>query len=81
MATSINISLPESLKEFVRKRTMEGDFSSPSEYIRSLIRQDKERLGGRRLEDQLLEGLSSGPPRQVGDAYWAEKRRGLEPAK
>lgn len=41
--TSLNISLPEPLKEYVEGQIASGDWSTPSEYIRELIRQDKER--------------------------------------
>jgi len=41
--TSLNISLPETLKQYVEKQVASGDWGTPSEYIRELIRQDKER--------------------------------------
>ncbi len=41
--TSLNISLPEPLKEYVEGQVASGDWGTPSEYIRELIRQDKER--------------------------------------
>lgn len=41
--TSLNISLPEALKQYVERQVNSGDWGTPSEYIRELIRQDKER--------------------------------------
>jgi putative addiction module CopG family antidote len=41
--TSLNISLPEILKAYVEGQVASGDWGTPSEYIRELIRQDKER--------------------------------------
>jgi antitoxin ParD1/3/4 len=41
--TSLNISLPEALKEYVEGQVASGDWGTPSEYIRELIRHDKER--------------------------------------
>lgn len=41
--TSLNISLPEALKQYVEGQVASGDWGTPSEYIRELIRQDKER--------------------------------------
>jgi len=41
--TSLNISLPEPLKHYVEGQVASGDWGTPSEYIRELIRQDKER--------------------------------------
>jgi len=38
--SSLNISLPEALKEYIEGQVNSGDWSTPSEYIRELIRQD-----------------------------------------
>jgi antitoxin ParD1/3/4 len=40
--TTLNISLPEALKEHVQKRLAEGAFSNASDFVRALIRLDKE---------------------------------------
>lgn len=51
--TSLNISLPEALKNYVETQVASGDWGTPSEYVRELIRQDKERRL-RNLEQDLL---------------------------
>ena len=56
---TMNISLPEPLKEFVDHQIAEGRYSSVSEYIRELIRDDEKRKAEGRLEAVLLEGLES----------------------
>lgn len=38
---AINISMPESMKKYVEKRTGGGRYGSVSEYIRELIRRDQ----------------------------------------
>lgn len=53
----MNISLPEPLKEFVDGQIASGRYSSASEYIRELIREDEKRKAEERLEALLLEGL------------------------
>jgi antitoxin ParD1/3/4 len=56
--TSLNISLPEPLKVYVEAKVATGDYGTPSEYVRELIRHDKQgRL--RRLEAELLEAIDS----------------------
>lgn len=55
---SLNISLPDPLKAYVEDRVASGDFGTPSEFIRNLIRQDKE-LRLSRLQTELLEALQS----------------------
>jgi antitoxin ParD1/3/4 len=56
--TSLNISLPDPLKAYVEGRVASGDFGTPSEFIRNLIRQDKEQRRTR-LENELLDALQS----------------------
>ena len=53
--TSLNISLPEALKAYVEGQVASGDWGTPSEYVRELIRQDKERRMAN-LEQELLAG-------------------------
>jgi antitoxin ParD1/3/4 len=61
--TTLHISLPERLKELVEERVKRtGTYSNASDYVRSLIRADLERVGEERLEALLLEGLASGEP-------------------
>ena len=57
--TSLNISLPEALKAYVENQVASGDWGTPSEYVRELIRQDKERRLAD-LEQQLL-AAAKGP--------------------
>lgn len=73
MAT-MNISLPESLKNFVKERTDNTDYSNPSDYIRALIRADKQKAAEEKLEKALLEGLNSGPAEPIDDAFWDRLR-------
>ena len=56
---SMNISLPESLKQFVDRQIARGGYSSVSEYVRELIRADEKRKAEAELEAELLKGLAS----------------------
>lgn len=56
---SMNISLPDPLKQFVDGQIAQGRYSSASEYIRELIRADEKRRAEEQLEAKLLEGLNS----------------------
>ncbi len=42
MAT-MNISLPDPMKDWVNARTTDGRYSNASDYVRDLIRKDQER--------------------------------------
>jgi antitoxin ParD1/3/4 len=74
---TMNIALPESMKQFVHGRVSEGGYSSASEYVRELIRADQKRKVEDRIDALLLEGLDSGEPIPVTKEYWEEKKRKL----
>lgn len=56
---SMNISLPDPLKQFVELQIASGRYSSVSEYVRELIREDEKRRADQRLEALLLQGLET----------------------
>lgn len=74
---TMNIALPESMKQFVQNQVTQGGYSSVSEYVRELIRTDQKRKAEERIDTLLLEGLDSGEPLAVTPEYWEEKKRRL----
>lgn len=74
---SLNISLPQSLKDYVEDQVKDGGYSTPSEYVRELLRQDQQLRGNQKLEALLLEGINSGEPIEITPEYWENKRRQL----
>ena len=75
--TTLNISLPESMREFIDQQIDQGGYSTASEYIRHLILQDQEKAEKKQIEKLLLEGLSSGEPVEITDDWWEQKRTEL----
>ena len=71
---SMNISLPDPLKQFVDGQIAQGRYSSASEYVRELIRADEKRKAEELLEAKLLEGLS-GPESELTSADWSDIRK------
>jgi antitoxin ParD1/3/4 len=71
---SMNISLPEPLKEFVDGQIAAGRYSSASEYIRELIREDEKRKAAERLEALLLEGLQGEESELTRDDWTAIRK-------
>lgn len=63
----MNISLPESLKAFVDEQVSQRGYGTSSEYVRELIRRDKDRL---QLRNMLLVGASSAPTAPVNETYF-----------
>ena len=57
--TTMNISLPDTMRSFVEERLETDGFGSASEYVRDLIRADQKRQEELKLEKLLLKRLSS----------------------
>jgi antitoxin ParD1/3/4 len=75
--TSLNISLPDSLREWIDAVVSRGGYGNASEYIRELVRQDQKRRDEGRLDKLLIEGLGSGEPTEVTPELWNELRKGV----
>ncbi len=57
MARSINLSLTDELRGFLDQNSGDGTlFSTPSEFVRSLIREKKDRQDAAALRQAVLEG-------------------------
>jgi antitoxin ParD1/3/4 len=67
---SLTISLPKAMKKFITARVDEGNFSTPSEYIRSLIRCDQEKSARGELEALLRGGLRAKALPKLDDDTW-----------
>lgn len=73
--TTMNVSLPENLKSFVDEQVEAEGYSSSSEYVRMLIRRERDRMHLRAL---VLEGAASpltGPPTREYFEEYLERAR------
>ncbi len=59
----LNISMPDELRAYIEARVNTGEYQSASDYLRDLIRHDREET-----ERLLVEGLDSGPVRPLNMA-------------
>lgn len=75
MAT-MNVSLPDPMKEWVEQQTKGGRYSNASDYVRDLIRRDQERAAKIAAMQRFVdEGIASGPPEDFDfDAFLARMR-------
>ena len=74
--TTLNISLPYNLREWIDARIKKGDYSSASDYMRDLIRNDQKKYV--HLDEVLLEGINSGDSSEVTPAFWEKKHHQLK---
>ncbi len=65
--STMNISLPETLKTFVDEQVASGGYGTSSEYMRALIRRDQDR---EHLRGLLLDGAASAPTTAADGAYF-----------
>ena len=72
--STMNISLPESLKSFVDDQVSERGYGTSSEYVRDLIRRDQEKV---QLRGLLLAGAASAPTQPVSQTYFENLRKGV----
>jgi antitoxin ParD1/3/4 len=70
MAT-MNISLPNSLKDYVDEQVGEDGYGTGSEYVRELIRKDQDR---KLLRAMILQGAASGLTAPVDADYFESLR-------
>ncbi|ANL32024.1 addiction module antidote protein (plasmid) [Rhizobium phaseoli] len=69
--STMNISLPDNLKQFADQQVAGRGYGTSSEYVRELIRRDKDR---QHLRNLLLEGASSETTEPVDAPYFDSLR-------
>ena len=69
MMSTMNISLPEQLKNFVDEHVAMAGYGTSSEYVRELIRRDQDRLYLRSL---IIEGAKSPVTAEANEQYFSD---------
>jgi len=73
--TTMNVSLPGAMKDWVEAQAASGRYSNASDYVRDLIRRDQERADKiARMQVLVTEGLESGSSTQTMDDIAAAAR-------
>lgn len=73
---SMNISLPDEMKNWVEENVQTGRYSNASYYVRDLILSDHERL--QTLRTALIEGENSGKSIELDfEAFIAAKKKSM----
>ena len=70
--STLHISLPDGLKTFVDACVQSDGYGTSSEYLRELIRRDKDR---RHFKEHLLEGMRSGVEGPMDSAFFDSLRQ------
>jgi len=81
MAT-MNVSLPDPMKDWVERQTKSGRYSNASDYVRDLIRRDQDRQAAAMEVQKLVdEGLASGPAQKFDMEAFLPRTREVHAAK
>ena len=73
--TTLTISLPDSLKEFIDREVQTKGYGNVSEYVRGLLRAAQAKEADARLEALLIEGLTTGEDIPLSPEFWSELKR------
>lgn len=74
MAT-MNISLPDAMKEWVEQQVATGRYANVSDYMRDLVRRDEERTQAiARLQSIVDDAIASGVSEKTVDQIFEESR-------
>ena len=71
---TMNISLPDPMKQYVDEQVTVGEYSSISEYMRQLVRADQKRNARAQLEQTLLASLHEGEAEEATPEFWSTLR-------
>jgi antitoxin ParD1/3/4 len=70
--TTLTISLPDSLKDFIEQEVQSKGYGNVSEYVRGLLREAQNKEADARLEALLIEGLTKSKAIPVSPEFWSE---------
>ena len=76
--TTVNISLPEDVGALADEQIAAGRFASLSEYVASLIRDDRQRLEQPAAESKVRQRMHAGPSVEMTDDHFDCIRERLE---
>jgi len=71
---TMNVALPQAMKQFVKDQVQKGGYASASEYVRDLIRGDQKEKALSVLETEILKGLESGDSSPMSPEDWEQIR-------
>ena len=73
--TTLTISLPDSLREFIDREVQTKGYGNVSEYVRGLLREAQAKAADARLEALLIEGLNTGEDIPLSPDFWSELKQ------
>ena len=82
MMATMNISVPDPMKDWVQSQVNTGAYANTSDYVRDLIRQDQEhRSKLKALQNAITAGIESGVNNKTFDQIIEQARNDLKKSK
>lgn len=86
MGSTLNLSLTDELRSFVDEQSGDGTlYATPSEFVRDILREKKERLEAAKIRDKILAGYEDMIAGRVipyeGDLWEMLEKHGRKPGK
>ena len=78
MRTTLNISLPEDMREWVDQQVKGGGYATVSEFFRELVREERRRKVKAEIDAKLLAAMNSGDPIPMTPEFWQRAHEELE---
>jgi len=75
MRTTLNISLPEDMREWVDQQVKGGGYATVSEFFRELVREERRRQVRAEVETKLLQAVNSGESTPITLEFFDELRK------
>ena len=75
MRSTMNVSLPAALKDWVEEQVSQKGYSTASEYVRDLLRREQQMQLRAHVDQRLTDALNSGDATPMTKRDWERIRR------
>jgi antitoxin ParD1/3/4 len=75
--TQLQISLPDTAKQFVEQQVATGRYGSASDYVVDLVEKARIQAAKEKLAELILEGENSGEGVEYSEEQWEARRKEL----
>lgn len=75
METSLNITIPKPLRQFVDRQVASGGYGTAGEYVCEVLKKEQIEQARAEIDAKLIEGLDSGPSTEMTRQDWEQIRR------
>jgi antitoxin ParD1/3/4 len=75
--TYLTIALPEAVKDYIDRQISSGIYSTPDEFLTTLVEQEQERQAKQKVNALLKSTLGKDRTVEVTDEWWQQQRQQL----